>query len=980
MRVLFLVPLISLNLYSQYSDLQVKWENNYPITDNSSYSLGNYIKEDISNTVLDSKGNIYIVTNNSDVPPYYKKIRITKFSKTGIRLWNIEQTDSVYPNIEAGAINVDKEDNIHIAGYAYSYKYYSGKADLIYLKYNHEGKLEWKRQYGNVNPYPYSFNIPKSIQFDFQKNAIISGVVGQFIPDDNIFSEDSMMIVKYNTQGELLWVAESRPDTVFIYDPAGVQLDDSGNVFVACSHYWYTPNKGHYDYMLIKYNSQGKYEWHRIYDYSDYYEKPFDLAIDSRGNSYIAGYYTYPYNITKNYEWLTLSYDRHGKLRTGLYRDLTYGDYYEYAGLVRIDHHDNVFIAGQRYTQGKYHFAIDKYDSSGIFLWEKLFDLKFNSASDLFINQDNSIVFAAVDDSLEQHVIVLDQNGDIQWKTDLTGPVNNYYAPINLTGFPDEGLLITSAGSDDISDVQLNLYNKSGDTIWNVSTKDYGMHQLKKIITTPAGEVFAVGQIDNGRDDYDFATIKYSPSGLALWGNRYEGPAGMQDIPEDMSLDRMGNVFVTGSSKGSGTGYDYVTIKYDSSGMEQWLARYNGPAFLSDEGHYVKVDHAGNVYITGNSLNNDGNYDIATVKYNPAGQFQWVKRYAGAVGGFDGVCGLELDKQGDIYVGGTSDSIGALYDFLLIKYDPDGQLKWTRRYNGPGNDGDMAQAMAIDKDDNLYLTGWSVGDGTEVDYAVLKYAPSGRLEWAARWDDPASSSEEADAVAVDGDGNVFITGFSPGAGTGNDITTVKFNKSGEYQWFVTYDGGTGENDDGWCIGLDVHGDIYVSGSVNNDDKMDIIKYNPEGIFQWKESYRYGDFKHLPTDLIVDKTGNIFLGGNSGDDEVSYWNIVKYNQNGFIPTAIKDHPASRSEFFLLQVYPNPSGSSTVVSYSLPESGYVTIEVYNMLGVPVKNLVSEHEAPGEYHLTFSPGNLPGGVLFVQMKIGGKLVETQKIILLK
>src|SRR4030067_3000824 len=142
--------------------------------------------------------------------------------------------------------------------------------------------------------------------------------------------------------------------------------------------------------------------------------------------------------------------------------------------------------------------------------------------------------------------------------------------------------------------------------------------------------------------------------------------------------------------------------------------------------------------------------------------------------GLDVVCGLETDKEGNIYVGGTSDSVGTLYNYLVIKYSSSGDEVWIKKYNGLGNDGDRANAMTIDDSMNIYLAGWSVGSGTNTDYATVKYNSDGVFQWAARWDDPANSFEEANDVAVDTDGNVYVTGFSVGAGTDNDYTKVKY--------------------------------------------------------------------------------------------------------------------------------------------------------------------------------------------------------------
>jgi len=85
-------------------------------------------------------------------------------------------------------------------------------------------------------------------------------------------------------------------------------------------------------------------------------------------------------------------------------------------------------------------------------------------------------------------------------------------------------------------------------------------------------------------------------------------------------------VYVTGQSAGSGTSDDYATIKYNASGVQEWVARYNGPGNRDDRAYAIAVDDAGNVYVTGQS--GLGIWaDYATIKYNASGVEQWVARY-----------------------------------------------------------------------------------------------------------------------------------------------------------------------------------------------------------------------------------------------------------------------------------------------------------------------------------------------------------------
>jgi hypothetical protein len=171
-----------------------------------------------------------------------------------------------------------------------------------------------------------------------------------------------------------------------------------------------------------------------------------------------------------------------------------------------------------------------------------------------------------------------------------------------------------------------------------------------------------------------------TPGPVQAWVALYNGPANSFDNAKAMAVDGSGNVYVTGTIDATGNlDFDYATVKYDASGTQQWVATYNGTGNGTDHAYAIAVDGSGNVYVTGTSLGSSSNLDYATIKYDASGTQEWVARYNGTGNGIDTATALALDSSGNVYVTGYSGGSGSGNDYATIKYDLRAQL-WAARY------------------------------------------------------------------------------------------------------------------------------------------------------------------------------------------------------------------------------------------------------------------------------------------------------------
>ncbi len=391
---------------------------------------------------------------------------------------------------------------------------------------------------------------------------------------------------------------------------------------------------------------------------------------------------------------------------------------------------------------------------------------------------------------------VADDDG--AWAMAVDGSENIY-----VTGY--------SWGNGTSSDYATIKYDSAGNRSWVDRYNGPGSSEdwAWDIALDKSGNIYMTGWSTGNGTGSDFATIKYDSNGSQLWVARYNGPANGFDLAYALALDNAGNVYVTGWSQGIVTDADYATIKYDSNGNQIWVARYNGPAIGEDKVSAVAVDSAGNIYVTGSSTGNGTGADYTTIKYDTEGNQLWVTRYNGPANKADQASAITLDGLGNIYVTGSSAGSSTGIDYATVKYDSLGNQLWVARYNGTASGEDSAAALAVDMSSSVYVTGASAGSGA--DYATIKYDVNGNQLWVARYNGPAHSEDTASALVMDSAGNIYITGWSTGNGTSYDFATLKYSNAGKQIWIARYNGPANRPDKAYALALGSSGSVYVSG-------------------------------------------------------------------------------------------------------------------------------------------------------------------------
>jgi hypothetical protein len=372
------------------------------------------------------------------------------------------------------------------------------------------------------------------------------------------------------------------------------------------------------------------------------------------------------------------------------------------------------------------------------------------------------------------------------------------------------------------------------------------------------GNIFVTGSSMSIPTGLDVVTLAYDPKGNLLWKAQYDGPGNGSDGALAIATDADSNVYVTGSSDNIDGLLDYVTIAYDSSGNELWVARYDSPIKSSDRAFAICVDSSSNVYVTGESHVSGPNDDYATVKYDSMGNEIWARLYGSSKR--DVGEAIAVDAQGNVYVTGTGGTVA---------YDSNGNLLWEE--SGTGN------ALAIGSFGNIFVTG----------SGIVAYDSQGN----ALWTDTGFIGRD---IISDSYGNVYATGTNNDFGTGEDYYTVAYDSLGHELWNARYDGPANSVDWPWAIALGSLGNVYVGGdSVGIDTGRDFctVAYDPNGNEMWvARSNGPMNWHDTIRAIAVDSLDNIYVTG-----EYQYittyadYIIIKYSQRSNIVATINIDP-------------------------------------------------------------------------------------------
>ena len=403
----------------------------------------------------------------------------------------------------------------------------------------------------------------------------------------------------------------------------------------------------------------------------------FALAVDGSGNVYVTGksyggtkvgdYYNY------DYSYATMKYDTAGNQTWVARYDGPAGDDDE-AHAIAVDASGNVYITGKSYngkhitdpaetpsptSDDNYAYATVKYDSSGNELWAARYDSpgQVNDIAQAIAVDSSGNVYVTGSSGGNYTTIKYDKDGGQLWVASYGDSTVSTDGAVAVAVDSSGNVYVTGTSLGDFATIK---YDSKGKQLWAATYEG----EAKAMALDGSGNVYVTGQSGD-----KFATIKYDAAGNRLWVAGFSGPLRGNGEATAIALDGSGNVYVTGTAWSPRSYLDsYATIKYDSQGNQLWVARYDGPVpYYSGQAVALALSASGNVYVTG-SIQGSNAWDYVTVGYDSSGNQLWVARYDGPASRFDQATGIAVDKWGAVYVTGRSDGGTSNSDFATVKY------------------------------------------------------------------------------------------------------------------------------------------------------------------------------------------------------------------------------------------------------------------------------------------------------------------------
>ncbi|MDP4267266.1 MAG: SBBP repeat-containing protein [Bacteroidota bacterium] len=978
---------------------------------------------------VDPNGNIYIAGYFSSSTISFGNIKLTNTGMEDIFLAKYDAKGNVIwatsiggtKNDEAKSVAVDATGNIYITGIFSSPTITlgsttmtnAGENDIFLVKYDISGNVLWAKSAGGTD-YDYS----NSVAVDTAGNSYITGY---FNSPTITFGSKNLMnavgsiiyIAKYDKSGNVIW-AKSAGESSY-GNGNSITVDFTGNIYItggflgtAIFGSTVLTNAGSPwgNVFLAKFDANGNIIWAKAAGGTKK-DRSYSVVADASGNAYITGYFKSP-TITFDNITLTNSggsniflakYDANGNV---LWVKSNLANASVTTNSLNLDATGNIYITGTFISSilALDSITLKNSDSTG-------------NTNDIFLAKLGTVIstckaYAGKDIiTYPEKSTTLTATGGTNYSWNTGGKTSSIIVSPTITTTYTVTVTAGNCTSSDAVKVTVNGGQIPPNWVWAKSAggSGYDIAPTSSISVDVNGNAYIAGWFkssstifgttvltnsDSTGNTSEITLVKYDKSGILLWAKSVRGKG--NDYLNSITVDKAGNIYITGFSYSPSITFDTITLtnsnsgkccfsflsKYDPDGKILWAKNIGGNQSIAT--YSVTTDIAGNVYITGTFYNINITFgsttltnadktgktqDIFIAKYDITGNILWSKNVSGINN--DYAFYIVADTTGNIYISGkfyspaiTLDTIilyktkGVNSDIFLAKYSDNGNILWAKNFGGKFYD--WASPIAVDLTGNIYITDCFNSTKLTIDSTTLtnagsddiflaKYDANGKVIWAKSTG--GTGSDWPKSIAVDGIGNPYLCGYfeSPTitfdntilTNTGkNDIFIAKYDTTGNILW-ATSVGGPGV-DIASSVAMDATGNAYIAG------------------------YFYSPVITFGSNTLV----NADLSGNSSD--IFLAKLGKSNEVGIEKIRIKDDE--------LMVYPNPSDGRISIEVNNSEIKQVQLRVINIMGQIV---MSQSRTFNNRITQIDLSTIPAGIYnVVATASNGKVFNTRIIVI--
>ena len=391
-------------------------------------------------------------------------------------------------------------------------------------------------------------------------------------------------------------------------------------------------------------------------------------TLDADNNVYVTGY---AFTGTDR-DLIVLKYDSLGTL---LWSN-TYDNGGDDVGTgIKVDITGNVFVCGTSYDATSQNDVVYfVYSSNGTQLSFVRYDAGYNlndEAVDLKINNStgDAFVIGTSDNGSNTDALVIKYNPgwSIDWANLYDSPYNSSDVGVALTLTSNNDIFCTGNafnGSD--NDIWVFMLDNSGSVYWNnFVTGNTSGDDLAQAIVTTGDNAVVCGQVYNNTTNEDYTTFRIDGSANIIWQQDYDN-SNNWNFATSLVRDSTGNIGTTGLVLG-GSGWEYHTIMYDSTGTQLWVNVEQTNLWGAIIEPRIAVDTvAHHFYVSGSKQNTTS--DVMVYQITPtSGTTSWRQYHDGPAGGFDVGTGIAVSGLGVIYLSANEANTSWGYNQTTIR-------------------------------------------------------------------------------------------------------------------------------------------------------------------------------------------------------------------------------------------------------------------------------------------------------------------------